>query len=171
MLHRYSSDQTRRREEILRIIRSASVHSQEELQTALHRRGYEATQPTLSRDLRELGVAKTPNGYAVIDGTGGSAAVVSLLTPATREHRLQQALAEFAVSVEQAGNLVVIRTSVAGAQPLAAAIDIAALPQVVGTIAGDDTIFLAIRTAAGAARLLRELREHFAPRRERRARA
>jgi transcriptional regulator of arginine metabolism len=171
VVHKYSSDQLRRREEILGIIRSSEVHSQDELQAALHRRGFEATQPTLSRDLRELGVAKTPNGYAALPLSAGSAAVVSLLTPATREHRLQQALAEYALSAEQAGNLVVIRTAVAGAQPLAVAIDNAGMPEVVGTIAGDDTIFLAVRTSAAAARLVRDLGDHFGPRRQRRARA
>jgi transcriptional regulator of arginine metabolism len=168
-MNKYSTDQHRRRDEILRIVRTAAVHSHEDLQVLLERRGFGATQPTLSRDLRELGVAKTPNGYAVVGSADQSGAVVTLLTPATREHRLHQALVEFAVSVEQAGSLVVIRTTVGGAQPLAVAIDIASLTPVIGSIAGDDTIFLAIRTARDAARLVRDLRESFAqPRRERR---
>jgi transcriptional regulator of arginine metabolism len=76
------------------------------------------------------------------------------------------------VSVEQAGNLVVVRTTVGGAQPLAVAIDAAAVDEIVGTIAGDDTIFLAIRSVSAAGRLVRQLRQTFThPRRERRARA
>ena len=171
-MNKHASEQPRRRDEILRIVRSGQVHSQEELQSLLLRRGFEATQPTLSRDLRELAIAKTASGYAVIDSAAARGEVVSILTPAARESRLQGALAEFALSVERAGTLVVIRTTVGGAQPLAVAIDSAAPPQVVGTIAGDDTIFLASRTAADATRLVRELREPITTsRRERRARA
>jgi transcriptional regulator of arginine metabolism len=170
--HSSVSEITRRREEILRIVRKESVHSQEELQTLLHRSGFEATQPTLSRDIRELGLVKTPNGYAAVGSSERSGTIVSFVTPESREHRLHQALAEFAVSVDQAGNLVVIRTTVGGAQPLAVAIDAAAVDEIVGTIAGDDTIFLAIRSASAAGRLVRQLRQTFThPRRERRARA
>lgn len=169
-MHKYSSDAGRRREEILRIVGKIAVHSQEELQALLHKHGFETTQPTLSRDIRELGLAKTANGYAALGDSGG--AVISFITLETRENRLNQALAEFALSVEQAGNMVVVKTPVAAAQPLAHALDAAALPNLLGTIAGDDTIFLAVRTAAAAGKLVRQLRLSISPqRRERRARA
>ncbi|HVT43012.1 MAG TPA: arginine repressor [Thermoanaerobaculia bacterium] len=169
-MHKYSnSDPVRRRETILRIVAKRAVSSQEELLAILHAEGFDTTQPTLSRDIRELGLAKTPNGYAAIGQTGSSSTVIPFTTPETRENRLNRALAEFAVSIEQAGNLVVVRTRVAAAQPLALALDSAAIPQVAGTIAGDDTIFLAVRSTTAASKLVRQFRESIAPpRRERR---
>ncbi len=168
-MHKYSnSDPARRRETILRIVAKRAVTSQEELLSLLHAEGFDTTQPTLSRDIRELGLAKTPNGYAAI-GQAGSSTVIPFTTPETRENRLNRALSEFAVSIEQAGNLVVVKTRVAAAQPLALALDSAALPQVAGTIAGDDTIFLAVSSTTAASKLVRQFRESIAPpRRERR---
>jgi len=172
LMNKYSSlEATRRREEILRIVRTTSVHSHEELQALLHKGGFDVTQPTVSRDIRDLGLAKTPGGYALVGDTQGS--VVSFVTPATREHKLRQALGEFALSVEQAGTMIVIKTPVAAAQPLALALDAADFPQLLGTIAGDDTIFLVVRSVAAAGKLSRHLGESISqPRRDqRRARA
>src|SRR5881296_2924041 len=110
-------DVLRRQDEILRVVREQSVHSQDELLALLKKRGFKVTQPTLSRDLRELGVAKSPNGYVTRDAFAGDVV----------ESRLDQAVAEFVTGVDAGGNLVVIRTIVASAQPVASAIDAASI--------------------------------------------
>ena len=151
---RYPLDVTapRRRSAILQIIDNAAVRSQHELRRRLRSRGIAVAQPTLSRDLRDLGVAKTPAGYV------SSAAHAPVLAPETRrQSRLAQGLRSYAVSVQTAGSLVVIRTPPAGAQPLARALDEAALPAIVGTIAGDDTIFVATPNERAARTLARRL--------------
>lgn len=140
----------RRRDAIVRVVREAVVRSQEELQRLLAERGFEATQPTLSRDVRELGLVKTPRGYAL----PGADAVADA---GRREERLERVLAEAVLSVRVAGSLVVLRTPPAGAHPVARVVDETELPEAVGTIAGDDTVFVAtpgpVSARALAARL------------------
>jgi transcriptional regulator of arginine metabolism len=151
-------DALRRKEEILRIIRQTSLHSQEELLTQLGKRGFRVTQPTLSRDLRELGVAKSPAGY-VVPGAMAAVTPIASFTPRDiREGRLDQILRDLVLSAEAAGHLVVIRTPAASAQPVASALDGAALEDVLGTIGGDDTIFVAMRSAEAANSLARHVR-------------
>ncbi|MGN6183818.1 MAG: arginine repressor [Thermoanaerobaculia bacterium] len=137
-------DVMRRREEILRIVRETPVHSQDELLNALRTRGFSVTQPTLSRDLRELGLVKMPQGYVSPDAI----APVATFTP--REHRFEQLVRDTVISAEAAMNLVVIKTPVAAAQPLASAIDATTIDGALGTIGGDDTIFIAFRTPDAA---------------------
>jgi transcriptional regulator of arginine metabolism len=133
----------RRRARILSLIRSRPLHSQEEIASALSRDGLEATQATLSRDLRELGVVKGPAGYATPEtprnGAGGSG--------------LQAALDTFRLSAKAAGTIVVVRTGAGQASALALEIDRAGLPGVAGTVAGDDTVFLACENARAATRV------------------
>jgi len=155
-----------RRDAIVRLVRGGSVASQEALQQALRRRGISVAQPTLSRDLKTLGLVKTPAGY------------VAPITPITvptgpARAQLDRVLRDFALSIEPAGSLVVIRTPPAGAQPLARALDEADLPDVAGTIAGDDTVFAAAPGTAAATRLARRLSTGLGARRPaaRRARA
>ncbi|HEX2121528.1 MAG TPA: arginine repressor [Thermoanaerobaculia bacterium] len=144
----------RRREEILRIVRSTAVHSQDELMAELRRHGFRVTQPTLSRDLRELGLVKTPAGYVSPEAL----APVAAFTPReSREQRLEQLLRDFVVFAEAAVNMVVIKTPPAAAQPLASAIDSATIEDVLGTVGGDDTIFVAFRTPAAAAAFARRV--------------
>lgn len=146
----------RRREEILRIVRETAVHSQDELLAALRKRGFQVTQPTLSRDLRELGLVKTPNGYISTDAI----APVATFTPrATVEHRFEALVHETVISAEAVMNLVVIKTAVAAAQPLASVIDVTNIEDAVGTIGGDDTIFVAFRTPSAAAAFARRVQE------------
>ena len=111
-------------------------------------------QPTLSRDLKDLGLAKTAGGYVV---PGGEASATEGDLRTRREERLERALREWVLGVKAAGNLVVVKTPPAAAHPVARALDEAALEGVVGTIAGDDTIFLAAATVAAAQRLARRL--------------
>ena len=127
------------------------MRSQEEIQRQLRRRGIAVAQPTLSRDLKALGLAKTPAGYV----TPGRVVFV----PAEMRHQvLDRRLAESVLSVRAAASLVVIRTPPAGAHPLARALDEADLDQVIGTVAGDDTVFVATPGPAAARRLERRLR-------------
>jgi transcriptional regulator of arginine metabolism len=123
----------RRREAVARILRDGPIATQEELLAALGRAGFRATQATLSRDLARLGARRVhrPEGGTVYelsdDGPGdGAGAVRGLVT-----------------SVAANGHLVVIRTRPGSAPAVARAIDLARLPGVLGTIAGDDTIFVA----------------------------
>ncbi|HUO84872.1 MAG TPA: hypothetical protein VM534_07135 [Thermoanaerobaculia bacterium] len=162
-----------RREEIRSLIRETEVHSQEELQRLLRRKGYRVTQPTLSRDLHDLGLAKTPAGYLLPEqlAAPAGASVHPFIARSTREERFEQAVREFVLTAETSGTLVVVRTPPAGAQPVALAIDAAGLDQVVGTIGGDDTIFVATRSAKAAAALARRLTALAGPRPNRRPRA
>jgi len=147
----------RRRDEILRIIGQQSVHSQDELLAVLRKRGVLVTQPTLSRDLRELGVAKSPNGY-VAPGDLAAVTDIAAFTPRElREERLEQLVRDNVLSAEAAGNMVVIKTPTAAAQPVASAMDTADLDDVLGTVGGDDTIFVALRTPTAAAAFARRL--------------
>jgi transcriptional regulator of arginine metabolism len=149
-------DGGRRRRAILALVGEGGVRSQEDLQRRLRRRGIAVAQPTLSRDLKALGLAKTPAGY--VAPSGGA------FVPAeARAGALARAVGEFALSARAAGSLVVIRTPPAGADPLARALDEADLPDVVGTIAGDDTVFVATPGPAAALRLERRLRAPLAP--------
>jgi transcriptional regulator of arginine metabolism len=147
----------RRRDEILRVVREESIHSQEELQRRLASRGYRVAQPTLSRDLRDLGLAKTASGYVAPDAAGGIPVRSSGREQATS--RFERALRTYALSVATAHTLVVVRTPPAAAHPVGLAIDQAELPEVVGSIAGDDTIFLATISPETAARLAGRLNE------------
>ena len=139
----------RRRNEIQKLIRDGAVRSQEELQQLLRGRGIAVAQPTLSRDLKDLGLAKTRDGYV----TPREAARVAPIA------RLERALREFVLTVEPAGSLVVLKTPPAAAHPVARALDESGMADVVGTIAGDDTIFLATRGVAAARKLRLRLLE------------
>lgn len=146
----------RRREAIQQIVRDTAVHSQDELMAALRKKGFSVTQPTLSRDLRELGLVKTPNGYVSTE----TIAPVATFTPrASVEHRFEQLIRDSVISAEAAMNMVVIKTPVAAAQPLASAIDATEIDDAMGTIGGDDTIFIAFRTPTAAAAFARRVHE------------
>jgi transcriptional regulator of arginine metabolism len=157
----------RRRDEILRVLRDGAIHSQEELQQRLARRGFDVAQPTLSRDIKDLGLAKTASGYVLPGETGPG-------PDADRESRakekLERALREWLLDAAAAGTLVVLKTPPAAAHHVARAIDEAGLDGMAGSIAGDDTIFLATPSAAAAARLARLLESGIAGRRARRGR-
>ncbi|HKR64689.1 MAG TPA: arginine repressor [Thermoanaerobaculia bacterium] len=158
----------RRRDEILRIVRETAVHSQDELLAALSKRGFAVTQPTLSRDLRELGLVKTPNGYV---SPQALPPVAAFLPRESREQRLEQLIRDSVIFAEAAMNLVVLKTPPAAAQPLASAIDAAPLDDLLGNIGGDDTIFVAFRTPAAAAAFARRVHEIAGLRPARRTRA
>ena len=132
-----------RHEEIVNIVREQTVHSQDELLAILRKRGFAVTQPTLSRDIRELGLAKTPAGYVV-------PADLATVTPIVSLKRVDQLLRDSVIFAEAAGNLVVLKTPAAAAQPVARALDATPPEDALGTVGGDDTIFVAFRHAASA---------------------
>jgi len=142
-----------RQRAILNLLRQESVVNQDELQKALRKRGIKAGQPTLSRDIRELGLVKTANGYSISGGEGSAA---PSLPPVSRLIR------EFALEVRTAQNLLVIKTSVGSAQPVAAALDDQEWPEVVGTVGGDDTILIICPDNKDAARLAAKIEEMLA---------
>ena len=133
---------------IVALIRDRAVHSQIELAELLAADGVHTTQATLSRDLDELGAVK-------VRGTDGGAAVYVVppegagpLRPAEQAPaRLVRLLRELLTGADASGNLVILRTPPGAAQFLASALDRSGLPEVVGTIAGDDTILVVARAA------------------------
>ena len=151
------TNQNQRRDEILRLIRSRQVESQDELLGLLRQKGFDVTQPTLSRDFRDLGVVRTPAGYADPATLAQPAAPLQFVPASVREGHFESLVREWVVSAIPAGTVVVIKTPVAGAQPVAKVIDEASLPGVVGTLGGDDTIFVACSTAKAAKALATRL--------------
>ncbi|WP_018179802.1 arginine repressor [Jongsikchunia kroppenstedtii] len=130
---------------IVEILSRGTVRSQTELQSLLAEEGIEATQATLSRDLDELGAVK----LRAADGGAGVYVVPEDGSPvrgvAGGTDRLSRLLAELLVSTDSSGNLAVLRTPPGAAGYLASALDRANLSEVVGTIAGDDTILVVAR--------------------------
>ena len=143
----------RRQTAILEMVTSEDIHSQEQLRTRLRARGYNVTQATLSRDIRDLGLVKR-SGDGAYQQQGGEPVV-----PPGAGVALQRALAEYASGVACVQQLIVVRTGAGMAQPLALAIDRAKLDDVVGTLAGDDTILVISRDARHAKALARQLEE------------
>lgn len=145
------SSPVRRRARIAALIGANQLWSQQELSDLLRRReGIEVTQATLSRDLAELGVVKGPSGYML---PGAAPA----LPAGDREALLATALRQHLVSVTRGGTMVVLRTPSGHANSLAIELDRAGLPGALGTIAGDDTVFVAAKDADAAASLARTL--------------
>jgi transcriptional regulator of arginine metabolism len=142
--------QNERRSAILRIIRGAAVRNQDELVRLLHREGVEATQSSISRDLRDLGVLKASGRY------------LPPLEDASRTQTDFDSLRQFVRSVATAGAAItVIKTTIGAAQSVAAAIDKAEWPEVVGTISGDDTIFVATDSVRAQTTIAARLRSLF----------
>jgi transcriptional regulator of arginine metabolism len=127
------SAKTFRHGQILRLITSERISNQEELRRRLYMQRLRVTQATLSRDLQELKLVKTPQGYRP------SSALTEDTSPIAP---LARALSEFLVDIRPAENLLVLKTPPSGAQPLAAAVDGAKFPEIAGTIAGDDTVLI-----------------------------
>jgi transcriptional regulator of arginine metabolism len=134
-----------RQDAIRDLVASSLVSNQDELRRKLRRRGIEVTQATLSRDIHELKISKGPSGYALPNGNGTAAAVEDDGPPG-----LVEVLESFGLRARQAMNQVVIRTVLGGAQPVAAALDNEEWPQVLGTIAGDDTVLIICEDARHA---------------------
>lgn len=129
------------------LLGAGPVFSQDELRRKLVRRGFDVTQATLSRDIHHLRLYKGPNGYALPNGAAAEDDMPSI----------DAVFADFGLSVRQAINQVVVRTTTGGAQPVAASLDHEHLPEVLGTIAGDDTILIICQDQKHASRLRQRL--------------
>lgn len=131
---------TRRQKAIAEMIRAGSLGSQEEVTSKLASLGYAVTQATVSRDLDQLGAVKVKRGgvqaYALPDQISGSDWAAA---------RLQHILSEWVRSVEAAGNLIILKTPPGSAHLVGLALDQSDLPEIAGTVSGDDTLFLAVR--------------------------
>jgi len=135
----------RRQAAILDLVDRVALSSQEDLRRRLRDLGYSVTQATLSRDLRDLGLVKaSSDGAYHRPGAENTPPEVAIA-------RLQHAVAEFLTGVDRAQQLVVLKTGLAQAQPLASAVDAARLDGIVGTIGGEDTVLVICRDAAAAA--------------------
>jgi transcriptional regulator of arginine metabolism len=123
---------------IRELVASSLVANQDELRRKLRRRGIEVTQATLSRDIHELRLSKGPSGYAMPSANGNGSAALDDDGPPSIEDMIES----FGLRVRQAMNQVVVGTVMGGAQPVAAALDHEGWPEVVGTVAGDDTVLV-----------------------------
>jgi transcriptional regulator of arginine metabolism len=130
-----SAGKTFRHGQILRLVNGQPISNQEELRRRLAQQKMRVTQATLSRDLQELRLVKTQEGYKPATALPEES-VAFPLPP------LARALREFLVDIRPAENLLVFKTPPSGAQPLAAAVDAAKYPEIAGTIAGDDTVLI-----------------------------
>src|SRR5579864_1412850 len=139
-----------RQGQILKLVTDEPVGSQDDLRRRLHHRGLRVTQATLSRDLRELKLVKTAEGYRTLGLPAEEAASLP---------QLARALREFLVDVRPAQHLLVLKTPPGGAQPLAAAIDAEHWKEVAGTLAGDDTILIITPSRSARAAIQKRMEE------------
>jgi len=142
-----------RQKAILELLERGPVATQEDLQRALGKRGFKVGQATLSRDIHDLHLVKTGTGYGRPQDDTGSEPP---LPPVSRLVR------EFVLEVRPAENLLVIKTTVGSAQPVAAALDGEDWPEALGTIAGDDTILIVCPQKKAAARIASRIQEMLA---------
>ena len=144
------AQQLERRAAIVRILREGRVPRQEDLVRLLKKAGFDVTQSSISRDLRDLGVLKANGRYALPPDE------------VTRANGDFGALTQFVRALRRAGpSLTVLRTTIGAAQSVAVAIDRAEWPEVAGTISGDDTIFIATASARAQDELVGRLRTLF----------
>jgi transcriptional regulator of arginine metabolism len=135
-----------RQEQIRRVIRAKAVHTQEELAAELSKIGIPATQVTLSRDLRELNLVKTNLGYRELDAPNRES---------TPESDITELVNDYVVDVRCAQNMLLLKTDPGHASPVAVALDHSNWPEIVGTVAGDDTILIITPDKAVAEQLRR----------------
>lgn len=143
-----------RHQAILDLLDQGPIASQEDLQRLLRKRGLDAGQATLSRDIRELGLVKSAGGYSL---PGREAPTEGSELPS-----VSRLVREFVTSVRAAQNLLVTKTSIGSAQPVAAALDGENWPEAIGTIAGDDTILIVCPDRRAAGRLAGRIQEMLA---------
>jgi transcriptional regulator of arginine metabolism len=141
---------------IRELVARSQVTNQDELRRKLRRRGFQVTQATLSRDIHELRLFKGPGGYSLPNGNsnGGGTALEVDAPPG-----FDEMLGSFGLRVRQAMNQVIVRTVMGGAQPVAAALDREDWADVVGTIAGDDTVLVICQDQRRAAEVEARVRK------------
>jgi transcriptional regulator of arginine metabolism len=138
-----------RQQMIVELAHEGPLPNQQELCKVLARRGFPVTQATLSRDINELGLVRTPEGYTLPNGDAST-------EPAPTVSRLVR---EFVREVRRAQNLLVIKTTSGSAQPVALAIDAEGWDEIVGTVAGDDTVLIITPDNKNARKLQTRLEE------------
>ena len=145
---------TRRLRMLADLLRGGTLASQEEATERLRALGFAVTQATVSRDLEQLGAVKVKRGgvlsYALPEQIGGADWSAG---------RLERILREWVLSIEAAGALIVIKTPPGSAHLVASAIDHSGLPEIAGTVSGDDTLFLAVRDGIAIPALLRRFED------------
>ena len=147
-----SATKTFRHGQILRLVSAERISNQEDLRRRLAQQRMRVTQATLSRDLQELKLVKTRDGYRAPNASSEEQpATVPLLT---------RALREFLLDIRPAENLLVLKTPPSGAQPLAAAVDAAKFSEIAGTIAGDDTVLIITPNRKSRESLQKEIESH-----------
>ena len=139
-----------RQNRILDLVLEEPLASQDELRLRLSRLGFKVTQATLSRDIHDLGLVKTPEGYMARPGEAA---------PDAGAPRIARLLREFVIQIRGAQNLLVLKTIVGSAQPVAAAMDQQDWPKLVGTIAGDDTVLVVCPDKEDAKKLAHRIQE------------
>lgn len=145
-------DRQRRRDAILRILENSAVSRQSELVALLRERGIEATQSSVSRDLQELGITKLGDNYGRPESVDAADAASDL-----------GLIVDFVRGIKTAGpSLTVINTAIGAAQRVAVCLDRSGWPEIVGTLSGDDTIFVATRNGQEQRRLVSRLRNNLA---------
>lgn len=142
-------DHLYRRNQIRELLQSETVATQEELRRRLARRGIHVTQATISRDIQDLGLIKTREGYHLPD--------TAEPLPAPLQPSLPVVLKEFVRETLAASNLVVVKTNPGNAHSVGVALDAERWPEVVGTVAGDDTIFIATPGPSEARRVRKKI--------------
>jgi transcriptional regulator of arginine metabolism len=144
------SSVTARRAKAIALIKAGLIHSQSDLVKQLKKAGFVVTQATASRDLEEIGAVR---------GRSSSGESVYKISDSDDESisRTMSVPSDLIISVEASGNLAVVRTPPGGAQLLASSLDHSGISEIIGTIAGDDTVLVVSRKASGGAQLAREL--------------
>ncbi len=135
---------------IREIIAGHPVANQDELRRQLFRRGHRVTQATLSRDIHEMGVVKSAEGYLLPQTDDSTDAWLP---------SVERLIREFVYDVRNAQNLVVVKTSAGSAQPVAAAMDAEGWEEVIGTVGGDDTILVIAEDTKSAQHLVARIKE------------
>ncbi len=142
------SMKVRRQAAILELVDREAIHSQEQLRRRLRARGFDATQGTISRDIKELGLLKGRSGYRVVSGE---------TAPLGGQDSIRRIAREFLLSCGLSGNIVVVKTPPGSAGPVAEAIDESGWSELMGTVAGDNTVLCVVRSASDGRRLLERL--------------
>lgn len=137
-----TKDRTNRQDAIKRIVRNENIKTQREMVNALKRQGINCTQATVSRDISELGLAKLPEGMYTL----------------AEDLRLHSCVSQYVVKVDRTESLVVVHTAREAAREVAEAIDATHFHEVMGTVAGLDTIFVATRSAEEGYRFAERIR-------------
>lgn len=135
----------RRQRAILTLVATRPVHSQDELVVLLEQQGFAATQATVSRDIKELGLVKVP----IKNGNDDDALFKYVVPTAAVNYvsRLHRVISELAITIEGSVNLIVIKTPPGSAMMVASAVDEAQWPEILGTLGGDDTTIVIVKSA------------------------